>query len=91
MFFISNPIFIEMCSKQAVKGNALEYLANFYNIPLDKTIAIGDQCNDLQMIERAGLAVAVDNAVPELKAVADYIAPLCSQSAIANVIKKFCL
>lgn len=91
VFFSSNPIFAEMCSRKAGKGHALEFLADYRNVDISKTVAIGDQYNDLPMIERAGLSVAVGNAVDALKAAADYVAPDCSDSAVAHVIRKFCL
>lgn len=91
VFFSSNPIFVEMCDKNAGKGNALKALAAAKHIDISRTIAIGDQYNDIPMIEAAGLSVAVGNAVDALKAKADYIAPPCSESAIADVINKFCL
>ena len=91
VFFSSNPIFVEMCSRNAGKGNALRFLASLNGVDISQTIAIGDQYNDIPMIEAAGLSVAVGNAVAALKEKADYIAPPCSESAIAHIIDKFCL
>lgn len=91
VFFSSNPIFVEMCNKDAGKGNALKFLAALKGLDISRTIAVGDQYNDIPMIEAAGFAVAVGNAVNALKEKADYIAPPCTESAIADVIDKFCL
>jgi hydroxymethylpyrimidine pyrophosphatase-like HAD family hydrolase len=44
------------------KGTAVEFLAKYYGVTLEKTIAVGDQLNDIPMIEKAGLGIAVKNA-----------------------------
>lgn len=49
------------------KGTGLRHLAQLLNVNIEDTIAVGDHLNDLAMIEAAGLGVAVDNAVPEVK------------------------
>lgn len=71
------------------KGEALRFLANHYNVPMDKTIAVGDNLNDLSMIKAAGLGVAVENAEQELKEVAGYISVSNNDGAVAQIIKKF--
>ena len=71
------------------KGEALKYLANRYNIPLDKTVAAGDNLNDLPMIKAAGIGVAVGNAVDGLKAEADFVSVTNNEGAIAQIIEKF--
>ncbi|MBR2374663.1 MAG: HAD family phosphatase [Clostridia bacterium] len=62
----SSERFIEICNKTNSKGTALEYIAQYYGIPLSETIAIGDQYNDVPMIEKAGLGFAMKNASPLL-------------------------
>lgn len=71
------------------KGEALKFLANSYGIPLDETIAIGDNLNDLSMIKAAGIGVAVGNAVDELKQNADFITVSNDEGAVAKIINKF--
>ena len=63
--------FLEICSGLCDKGDGLKRLCEILNIPLNQTIAVGDQINDINMIRYAGLGIAMQNAVPELKAVAD--------------------
>lgn len=58
---------IEIHSTTASKGKALKYLKEYYNIDNDKTLAFGDQLNDLSMIEEAHYGVAMINAIKELK------------------------
>lgn len=86
----SDNFLVEVINANYSKGTAVEYLANYYQIPLKKTIAIGDQHNDLPMIERAGLGIAVHNADESLKAKADYVTDRAhEEGAVAEVIEKF--
>ena len=54
-------------------------------------IACGDGLNDISMLQYAGLGVAMKNAYPEVKEIADYIAPSNDENGVAQVIKKFIL
>ncbi len=81
---------VEIVSPITSKGTAITYLAETYGIPIEKTVAVGDNLNDISMIERAGLGVAVANAEDELKALAGYVCEYTNgQSAIAKIIGKF--
>ena len=66
----------EIFSKNAGKGNAVLKLAEILGIDKSETIAVGDSTNDFTMIEKAGLGLAMENAVAELKAIADTV--ICS-------------
>lgn len=52
-------------------------------------VAIGDAPNDIDMLQAAGLGVAVENAHPDVLAAEDYIAPECDRGAVAHTIRKF--
>ena len=80
---------IEVINAHHNKGTAVEFLANYYNVPLEKTIAVGDQWNDLPMIEKAGLGIAVKNADPKLKEKAVVCERTNEESAIAAIIEKY--
>lgn len=81
---------VEVVNKKYSKGTAVEFLAKHYGIPLEKTIAVGDQWNDLPMIEKAELGVAVQNADKRLKEKAKYICQNTNeQGAIGEIIEKF--
>ena len=86
----SGDFLVEVVNAKYSKGTALAFLADYYNAPIEKTVAIGDQHNDLPMIERAGLGVAVQNADRSLKERADYICAYTNEEgAVAEIIKKF--
>ena len=81
---------VEVINCKYSKGTAVEILANYYGIPLDKVISVGDQINDVAMIEKAGLGIAVKNAEDALKEKADYVCEYSNEEgAIAHIIEKF--
>ncbi len=89
-FFAASDLY-EFISKEASKGNALRYLCEeVLNIDPKQTISFGDNFNDLTLIKEAGLGVAVANAVPELKEIADYVTTRNNnEGAIEEVLNKF--
>ena len=62
---------LEIYDKRAGKGNALLELAKYLGIDPTQTIAVGDSPNDIDMVTKAGLGLAMGNARQELKAIAD--------------------
>ena len=86
----SSSFLVEVVNKQYSKGTAIAFLAEHFGVALDKTIAVGDQRNDLPMIEQAGLGIAVQNADEGLKEKAKYVCKRTNEEgAIAEVIEKF--
>ncbi len=86
----SHNFLVEAVNDKHSKGSALRLLAERYGVPIEKTIGIGDNCNDIPMIEAAGLGVAVNNSAPQLKAAADYVCKgTNNESAVAEVIERF--
>lgn len=71
------------------KGGALRYLAEYYNIPIGQTVAIGDNYNDLPMLKAAGFGVAVENGEEALKRQAGFVTKSCDDNGVAYVIRKF--
>lgn len=85
-FVQSSPNYYEILPRGASKGNALAHLARMLKIPMERVIAIGDNENDLEMVEVAGLGVAVANAIAPLRDAADYITVDHESHAIAAII-----
>ncbi len=87
----SDSFLVEVINQKYSKGTALEFLSQYYQIPLEKTIAVGDERNDMPMIQRAGLGIAVKNADAMLKEVADYVCAFTNEEgAIGEIIEEFC-
>ncbi|MBO5210941.1 MAG: HAD family phosphatase [Clostridia bacterium] len=85
-FIRSEFTLFEILPKNVSKGNVLKILADYLKIDMKNTVAIGDYNNDISMIKAAGVGVAVSNAVPDAKAVADIITVSNNEHAIAKVI-----
>ena len=82
---------IEVINKQATKQFGIYEVAKLLNISTHEIIGVGDGYNDFALLMACGLKVAMGNAVPELKAVADFIAPSVDEDGLAVVIEKFIL
>ena len=85
----SSAFLVEVLNRKYSKGTAVGFLANYYGVPVEKTVGIGDQWNDLPMIERAGVGVAVKNADEKLKASAVVVDYTNEESAVAKVIQQY--
>ena len=73
------------------KGVGLTALCETLGIPISQAIAVGDEGNDVAMIQAAGLGVAMGNATEEVKAVADAVTADCDHDGVAEVIEKYLL
>ncbi len=82
---------LEVMNSGVTKGNAVKILAQMYGIDREEIIAIGDNENDISMIEYAGLGIAMGNAEEALKAAADYITGDYMADGVAEAIEKFIL
>jgi hypothetical protein len=75
----------------ATKQHAVLSVAKRLGLEPHEMIGVGDGYNDFPMLMACGLKVAMGNAVPELKAIADFIAPSVDEDGVATVIEKFIL
>ena len=90
-FCRSRTNFCEIIDISASKWNALYILAQEWGIQPDEIMAIGDQGNDLSMIQQAGIGVAMGNAPDDVKKHANYVAPSIGQDGAAEAIERFVL
>lgn len=79
----------EVMCEGVSKGRAAKVLADFYHISQDEVMCIGDNENDLSMIEYAGMGVAMGNAEESVKKVANYVTDTNNNSGVAKAINKF--
>lgn len=87
----SKPNFLEFMHREGTKGHALTFLAKHFDVPMEATVAVGDSWNDHEMLEAAGLGVAMGNAIQALKDIADYVTASNNEDGIKHVIDKFIL
>jgi len=81
----------EVMNKGVSKGRAVEMLAKYYNIAKEEIICVGDNENDISMIQYAGLGVAMANGEECAKNAASYITDSNNENGVAKVIEKFIL
>jgi len=84
----SMPYFIEVMDQGVDKASSLDMLLHSLGIKQEELVAFGDGYNDLSMLRYAGLGVAMDNSVEQVKEVADYITDSNDNEGIANCLKK---
>lgn len=82
----SEPQFLEVLSRGVSKGNALRMLTNKLGLSRECVIAMGDNLNDMELIEEANIGIAVGNAHSSLKAAADLCCVHHDRSAVSEVI-----
>ena len=85
------PDFVELLHPQASKAKALARLAADLGIRREEIIAIGDGWNDVEMLEYAGLGVAVANAQAEVKARADLVTNGKHEEGVREVLARYFL
>jgi Cof subfamily protein (haloacid dehalogenase superfamily) len=87
--FKSADMLIEFVSLQGSKGHAVKHLAQQLGIKQESVIAFGDEENDLTMIEYAGIGVAMANAKPIIKAMANYMTLSNLDDGFAVALRNF--
>lgn len=88
----SSDIFLEINSKGVDKGKGIKKYCEVLNISPEEVIGIGDNGNDIPMLEAVGLPCCPNNAIDEVKNISKYVSPYTNNdSAIADIIEKFCL
>lgn len=87
----SKSTYLEIAPRSISKASALEMvLAKIYNMKLSDVIAFGDNYNDIEMLQVAGMGVAVQNARDEVKAVAKEVTLKNIEDGVAIAIEKYC-
>ena len=83
----SGARYLDMVANGVSKGTGILRLAELCGIDRKNIIAAGDNMNDIDMLQTAGISWAVENAEPEAKAAAMHIAPDNNRDAIAYIIE----
>lgn len=81
--------YTEITNKNVNKWNALEFLMKQYEIKPEEVMTIGDNMNDIEMIQNAGLGVAMGNSSPRVKEIADVVTLSNDENGVAEVLKKY--
>lgn len=88
----SSPILLEFENPLATKGFSVKFMCEHFGIPIEDSIAIGDEENDISMIKAAGIGIAMKNGTEKTKAAADHITENDNDhSGLSEIIYKFIL
>ena len=82
---------LEAINPEHGKGNAVRIMANYYGIPLEEVLTIGDSTNDIDLLVGPWHGVCVGDGKEELKAVADEITLPFKDKPVKTIIEKYCL
>jgi Cof subfamily protein (haloacid dehalogenase superfamily) len=83
--------FVEVLPAGASKGAGLRWLLGQMGITPSEALAIGDGENDIEMLQTVGVGVAMGNAHPRVKAVADLVVGSHEESGVAEALARFVL
>ncbi len=83
--------YTEITNKNVNKWSAIEYLLEKEDIKPEEVMAIGDNVNDKEMIENAGLGVVMGNSSPQMKELADIVVSDNNSDGIVEAVEKFIL
>ncbi len=87
----SQPYYLDVTHPTANKGVVEERLSNYFNIPLDQVVTLGDQPNDVLMFARSGISIAMGNASEEVQRQATYVTASYEDEGFAKAIEGYVL
>ena len=85
----STPYFCEISHLQANKCDAVKFLQQYYGLKDEEVLTIGDQNNDIALLQAGSVRVAMGNATPELKEIATYITDTVDNGGWIKAVEKF--
>ena len=88
---LSQAYYLDVTHARANKGDAVAALARHIGVPLAQTAVIGDGANDIPMFQRAGFAIAMGQAAPEVQAQATQVTASNKEDGLATAIVKYLL
>ena len=82
---------LEFTRAGVTKGNGLTLLCSHLGVDIEETLACGDTQNDIDILKTAAIGVAMENALPEVKEIADFVTRSNENSGVAHAIHTFAL
>lgn len=83
------PLFADVNPQGQSKQVGIDIFCKHFDIDITETMAFGDGGNDISMLKHVGIGVAMGNANPEVKEIADYITDDVDSNGIANALRHF--
>ncbi len=81
-------LFYDITNVDVSKGNAVKFLCDYLKIDINKTMAIGDSDNDIEMLQVSNIKVAMNNATDNLKKIAKFVTLSNDQEGVAIVLER---
>lgn len=81
--------FVDIISKDTDKASGMENMRQHFGFSEDETMAVGDGANDIPMIKKAGIGIAMGNAARNVKDAADYVTDDVDEDGLANALEHF--
>ncbi|MCR4714668.1 MAG: HAD family hydrolase [Treponemataceae bacterium] len=81
----------KISSAKGTKENAILFISKFLKVPLAEMAAFGDDFSDIGMLKLCGTGVAMGNAIPDVKAAADFVAETNNDDGVAHFIREHIL
>jgi len=85
----TDPELLQLMDHGASKADALTRVAQFYGLDMKEVMAIGDAPNDVEMLQAAGVAIAMDNAHRLVKKAAHWVAPSNNDHGVHAALMKY--
>ncbi len=85
----STPYFLEFSNPEGSKYCAVKFLKEYYGLKDEEILTIGDQNNDIALLEAGGVKIAMGNATDELKSIADCITDSVYNNGFVKAMEKF--
>jgi len=90
-FYLSKANYLEVTAKHVSKEDALVELANHYHLSLEEVLTLGDNFNDLPMLKKAGIGVAMGNAPQEVKDGAAVVTKTNNENGAGQAVETYVL
>ena len=87
---LSENTTLEFTAPSINKGTGLVRLSEYLDIPVQQTAAIGDNYNDIEMLEAAGFSIAMGNAIEEVRKICDYVTADNDHNGVGRAIRSVC-
>jgi Cof subfamily protein (haloacid dehalogenase superfamily) len=85
----SKATYLEVMDSRGSKSNAVKFISQRLNLTPEEIIAMGDNYNDVEMIQFAGMGVAMGNAPEDIRAKADYVTDTNNNDGVRKAMEKF--
>jgi len=85
----SRPIYLEFLNRSVDKGRGVSELCKYLQVPMHRVAAFGDAYNDTEMLQAAGYAVVMENAVQEVKRFGAEVCPSNEEDGVAQVLERW--